>query len=422
MFALCGQTGRKMKHLYINSVIATLLGLGGVATPAWAEEAAQPSMIVKGPLAAAGDTVSPLQFKLTYTGEAWDLSGGNRSGGNYMQGLDASLSIDADKLGWRGAHFYFEAFGVTGKSLFDQAGAFSAPSAIDGFLAMNTFRLYQAFYEQRLYRTDVLLGIYDPQTQFAATRPMDVFFNRAFAWSAPLTTAGNQAGLNLPLYPNSELGLRIKHEITDQLTAKFGLLNAQADNPTPPWNTDVVFNSKYGAFAIGELDYMPMARTKIMAGYWALTGKFTSLDRLNADGAPHQYYGTSGGYFGGATRVYTIEGGRGVDVFANFGFANADVNVVDKSVSGGMTVMGPFEARPHDKLGLAIGYSHISQQSAFKAYNYELPIELTYRAQLTDWLTVQPNIQYILHPALVASKKNDFLIGLHFEIGHLFNL
>ena len=83
-----------------------------------------------------------------------------------------------------------------------------------------------------------------------------------------MTFSGMQGGLNLPLYPNSELGLRIKQDLTEHLSAKFGLLNAMADNPTAPWNTDVQFNSKYGAMAIGELDYTPMARTKIIAGYW----------------------------------------------------------------------------------------------------------------------------------------------------------
>ena len=421
--------GLKMKHLNINSLFATLLGLGGLVAPAWAEDVtSQPSAIVKGPLAAAGDTPSPFQFKLTYTGEAWDLSGGAQPGTNYMQSLDGSLSIDADKLGWRGAHFYFEALGINGKSLTSETGALSAPSAIDGLAAINTFRLYQGYYEQHLFHTDVLLGIYDPQTQFASTRPMDLFFNRAFAWSTPMTFSGMQGGLNLPLYPNSELGLRIKQELTEQLTAKFGLLNAMADNPTAPWNTDVQFNSKYGALAVGELDYVPMARTKIIAGFWTLTGKFTSSDRLNADGMAHQYYGTSGGYVGGATRVYTIDGGRGVDLFANYGFANADVNPVDHSLSGGITVTGPFAARPHDRLGFSIGYLHVSRASSFAnpPFNgtYELPIELTYRAQLTDWLTVQPNIQYIHNPTveMAPTKKDAFLFGLHFELGRLFNL
>jgi porin len=54
--------------------------------------------------------------------------------------------------------------------------------------------------------------------------------------------------------------------------------------------------------------------------------------------------------------------------------------------------------------------------------NYEPSLELTYRAKICSWLTVQPDMQYIVHPSYDPTLKNDFVIGLHFEIGHLFNL
>ena len=70
---------------------------------------------------------------------------------------------------------------------------------------------------------------------------------------------------------------------------------------------------------------------------------------------------------------------------------------------------------------------HINAEQAQLAngnvvYNYETSFELTYRAILSDWLTVQPSIQYIVHPGFDRALKNDFLFGLHFEMGRLFNL
>jgi hypothetical protein len=35
---------------------------------------------------------------------------------------------------------------------------------------------------------------------------------------------------------------------------------------------------------------------------------------------------------------------------------------------------------------------------------------------------VQPNIQYTVHPGFSGLAKNDFLFGIHFEMGRLFNL
>ena len=54
-------------------------------------------------------------------------------------------------------------------------------------------------------------------------------------------------------------------------------------------------------------------------------------------------------------------------------------------------------------------------------YDNETSVELTYRAHLFDqWLTVQPDLQYIMHPGY--QYKNDFVFGMHIEIGHLFEL
>ena len=65
------------------------------------------------------------------------------------------------------------------------------------------------------------------------------------------------------------------------------------------------------------------------------------------------------------------------------------------------------------KLQLALGNGFV---------NDETSIELTYRAPINSWLTVQPDLQYIIHPGYDPAYKNDLVIGVHFEIGHLFDL
>ena len=54
-----------------------------------------------------------------------------------------------------------------------------------------------------------------------------------------------------------------------------------------------------------------------------------------------------------------------------------------------------------------------------RIYNYETSFEGTYRAKINNWITVQPDIQYIVHPDYVL--KNDLIVGVHFEIGHVFD-
>jgi len=47
----------------------------------------------------------------------------------------------------------------------------------------------------------------------------------------------------------------------------------------------------------------------------------------------------------------------------------------------------------------------------------ETSIELTYRAPITGWLTLQPDIQYIINPGLDPALDNALVISLRFELG-----
>jgi porin len=52
---------------------------------------------------------------------------------------------------------------------------------------------------------------------------------------------------------------------------------------------------------------------------------------------------------------------------------------------------------------------------------YETNFELTYRAPINSWLTIQPDIQYWINPDMDPTLKNDLLFLVHFEISHVFD-
>lgn len=373
---------------------------------------------------------SPFQLRLQYTGEAWENHGGLQTGNDYMANYFASLKIDTDKaFGWTGGKFVVSGFYNSGPSLNENfVGAVQDPSAID-VDGRNLLRLYQVYYDQNFGSTDVRFGVMDLETEFGVTRPMDSFFNGAFAWTSTFDVSG-QGGLNGPsTYPNTAFGVRVRQIINDQWSVQGAVVNGMADEAASPQSNSVNFNNSSGALAIVEIDYTPIARTKIMAGYWMYTGLMDTQSQYSADGALRQARGSDGAYVGGTTRLYTIKDARGLDAFVNFGIADSTVNLVDRSVNAGLNWTGLFDARPQDKLGFGIGVAHAGgpfQQAQLvqgdTAYAYETAFELTYRAVLTDWLTVQPNIQYTVHPGFDRTVKNDLLFGLHFEMGHLFNL
>ena len=420
-----------LKSTLVAGAAALVMIAGG---PAWAQTApaSQSDGAAAGPqlrvqTRAADDSGYGVTLRLQYTGEAADNAiGGLRDGATYMNNILAQLHVDTGQaFGWTGGRIVLEAFYENANSLdTGYVGAAQDPSAIDtSGVAMA--RVYQAYYTQDLGATNLLFGIYDLETEFGATRPMDVFFNGAYAW----TTTFDQSGLNGPsTYPSTALAFRVRQTLSDAWSIQAAILDGVPDSMKHPEINAVNLNKNNGALLVAEVDYTPSRTSKVMAGYWNYTGTFESLSETDSEGGARQVYGSRGGYIGGATRIYSPAPRRGLDVFANVGFASADTQQIDQSYSAGLVYTGLLPGRPFDKLGFAVGvaragnpYRQMQIASGAGVRTYETNFELTYRAPITRWLTIQPDIQYWINPNMDPTIRNDLLFLIHFELSHVFD-
>jgi porin len=407
-------------------------GTAAVGTPAVPPS---PSTVAEAPITpapAAGTESFPYQLNLLYTGELWNnAQGGIRQGTTYMYNADARLTIDADKAyGWSGGRFVLEGFYQSRNSISNgYVNGADWQSAIDsGGVAM--WRLYQAYYEQTIGSTDILFGIYDLETDFSVTKPMQLFLSKNLTWNTALDEAGTapQSGVIGPgNYPYTPLALRVRENLNAHWSVQAVIADGAADNPNNPAQNGIYFSSRYGALGIAEVDYTPIAYTKTMVGVWALTSKLPTNNLTNPDGSPRETYGEQGVYFGGTTRLYSGTGRRGLDGFFTAGFSTPESTNVSQSFNTGLVYTGFFDGRPYDKMGITVAEnanpaSYRQAQIALgnAVSYYETNFEATYRAKINSWLTMQPDFQYIIHPGYNPAVKNDILIGLHFEIGHLF--
>jgi porin len=370
---------------------------------------------------------SGVTLRLQYSGEAFDnVSGGMRDGANYLNQVDVQLRVDAAKaFGIAGGHFLFEGFyenNVSPNNTY--IGAVQDPSILDsGGTAL--FRLYQAYYTQDFGNTSVMAGIFDLEYQFGATAPMSLFFGGVY----PGTSTLDESGLNGPsTYPAASLGLRLRQKLDEHWSVQAAVLDGVPDSQKDPAINTVNINKVNGALFIGEVAYTPEPRTQFLAGGWDYTGKFPALGQFGAYGDPRMVFGSRGGYFGAATRVYSASPRRGLDIFANIGLANAEVNQTASVFNGGLMYTGLFPGRPRDQLGASVsfanaGHAYKAEQAALgnPVSAYETNFEFTYRAPVTSWLVVQPDIQYWIHPGMNPLEKNDLLLMLHFEISHVFD-
>jgi porin len=377
---------------------------------------------------------SPYQLNLLYTGELWDNArGGIRQGSTYMYNADAGLFVDTDRaFGWTGGRFVLEGFYQSHNSISNSFvdGADWQSPLDSGGVAM--FRLYQAYYNQTIGDTDIRFGIYDLETEFSVTKPMQLFLSKNLTWNTALDEAGTapMSGTIGPgNYPYTPLALRVRQTIDNHWSIQGVIADGAADNPNNPAQNDILFSSQYGALGIGEVDYTPSRYTKMMAGIWGMTSKLPTNNMTFADGSPRQIYGEGGIYFGGATRLYHGEGRRGLDGFFTIGASSPQSTNVNGSFNAGLVFTGPLAERPFDKVGISIAvnanpasYRQAQIAAGSSVDRYETNFEVTYRAKITDWLTVQPDFQFIVHPGYDPTARNDVLIGLHFEIGRFFNL
>ncbi len=92
-------------------------------------------------------------------------------------------------------------------------------------------------------------------------------------------------------------------------------------------------------------------------------------------------------------------------------------------VGGSVTHEGLFAARHDDKIGLAFTYAGISDKARLASALGGLPLNsgklafaLTYAAQITPALALQPDLQYIIHPGGDSSLGDVLAIGLRISL------
>ncbi|MFL6577209.1 MAG: carbohydrate porin, partial [Povalibacter sp.] len=118
------------------------------------------------------------------------------------------------------------------------------------------------------------------------------------------------------------------------------------------------------------------------------------------------------------------ENDRGMRVFARTGFAEDRINPIHRYYGAGAVYTGLTAQRPEDQLGFAIAvaelgapYIEVQQSNGFSATRYEYDFELTYRFEVTEWLTLQSDVQYVRNPGMDPSLESAWALGLRFELG-----
>jgi porin len=290
---------------------------------------------------------------------------------------------------------------------------------INNIEAPSGWRLYESWVQMSFGETATSLraGVLDLNAEFDTPVTQGLFIGSPFGIGTDLS----QTGVRGPVvWPTTGLGLRVAGNAGEALQWRFGVYDGAPGTDDDDF-TSMRVSSDEGALLIGELEYSSDRIHKLSVGSWAYTAEFERLDAALQPAAEPE----SGNYGLYATFDLALGSAGPVDFDAALraGTAPAKFNAVDRYFGAAVTATHLWEGRPDDALGLGVAWAHVGEPyrdvsdfDGMPATRAETLIELAYRADLTDWVALVPNVQFIAAPGALRDLDDSWVVGLRFEL------
>jgi porin len=377
-----------------------------------------------------------LNFQVNYTGEVFgNPTGGVKQRGIYEDLIETALDGDLDKIaGLKGASFHINSYEINGFGL-SLCCVFNVLT-VSSIEALATTRLYEAWFEQKLFDgvASVRIGQLGADTEFFISDFGALYINATFGWPNILAADLPSTG---PNYPLAAPGARLKVTPNDQITLLGAIFNGDTSGAGFTGLQEIFdrsgtnFRLRDPPLLIGEAQYKynqdknsaGLAGT-VRLGAWYQIGNLFLDQRYSTNGlslanplsthVPLIHFGDYGVYGIIDQMIWRLPGGdqkKGVGVFARVSASPSDRNVAAFYADGGINFIGLWDQRPDDMFGAAVAYSPVSSSvraldsdvnffanTHLPVQDYEMAVELTYKAQIIPGWYVQPEFQYIFHP------------------------
>lgn len=349
-----------------------------------------------------------------------NTTGGIKSGTRALDNLDVVFGFDGEKLlGAKGLsakiHFLNNFGGHPDADLVGSAQGIDNIEVPDA-----TAKIYQAYVQQNLWddRFSILAGLYDVNSEFYVTDSSALFIHSTFGIGTDIAQSGAQGP---SIFPFTSAGSRVRIAPTEQTYIQAAILDGVSGDTTNPRGTQIDFDQDDGWLTIAEAGFTP-ENSKIAIGGWYYTQKADHLTEIDSSGDPIKKR-SEGAYIIGETQLYEEAKDQGLMAFARFGFANGEVNQFNYAWSAGLVYTGLIPTRDEGQLGFGITGAHNSSEykqaaitAGTPADSAETTFELTYSDNLTPWLAVQPDVQYIINPGTDKSLDNALVVATRFTI------
>lgn len=378
-----------------------------------------------------------------------NLAGGLKTGAIYQGALLMTLDLDSEKLlGYEGGTLHVGSLWLNGQKPFsdDYVGDLNKVNLLD---FPNSFRLWELWYQQKLLNDKFSIKVGDlvvdhdfivPEYYFSLASL--TFLNQTFFFPTMSFDVFGIPGLpnqnhGLPATPYAAPGVVLRWDPVPQFYVQAAAYGGDPDQS--PSGTDFSLSQSQGALFYYEIGYklnQEKNDTGLGGSYklggWFHTGSFSDVysgvtaEALQSFGLPAppvgEHQNDYGLYLLAEQQLYLEEGKddpaqKGLVGFFRVGAAPADRNIATFGADGGLVYKGLIPHRDWDTLGLAYSYLKMSDdiRNAQSGINelavssgapapfqqladYEAVVELSYKAQMTAWWTIQPDLQRVFHP------------------------
>jgi len=336
-----------------------------------------------------------------------DLDGGFRRKTVGASTVDLNVSLDLEKLlGLSGGEFYTDFENHAGR---DPEEIIGDLQVTDKFNATPYTQIFEFWYQQKLFddQLRIKVGKIDGNSEFSV---IDNGLNFLSASTQVTPTL-----LSFTTTPDPSPALDIFYTPKNSIFyAAFSVADANRhdnflDFAGKP--SHIIQSTENGALLIGEtgLVWDKIASFagdgNLRLGIWKHTGTFTRFDGTPQDGASGFYAILDQTLW---RPMANSKDQRGIGAFLEYGETDPTVSTIDRHYGGGLSWTGPFSARPEDATGISVEYAHISKEAGLPD-DHEVLLEAFYQVHLHDWLTLQPDLQYIVNP---GGEFDNALVGI----------
>jgi len=373
-------------------------------------------------------------YTLDYLG---NVTGGMHQGARYDHSMGWDINFDLEKfVNMVGTQFHVSGLWRSGQNL--------SKATIGNDLVCSTifgneqFRFYFLYLEKKLLgdRLNVRVGRIATGDDFAASPLYGVFVSNAVD-GVPISLPIN---MYFPVYATATWGARAKYNLNDDFYILSGIYDADSTLATNKM-CGLDFNLRLwrGISFAEEFAYAPAKGVgpgglpgHYKAGiyyngstcrdlYADLNGNSAAVTGL----AKKKHIGNYNVYIHADQMIYrkegTVDEGLTPLIVATIGPEN--LCKFPFLLMSGLVYKGLVPTRHNDMTGFEIVYAQYSpklrqsQESVgAAAQQYELMFEFTHKVNITKWMYLQPDLQYIIQPGGTGNIDDALVIGFQFGL------